>query len=172
MDFLDRNPRAQHEWGETWPKRGAKPSWDAIGWVLINGKWEWLLVEARANIEELGEEQGSEAKSNGGSPQIKEFFDSAIKNLGISANADADKWMSSYYRDANLIAMLDFMMRRGETARLVFIYFYGDAVNGKKCPQSEKEWQVPLADQSQYLGLSGHKWEKRVHRIFIPVSGG
>ena len=171
MGFLDGKSKVRDEWEKTWPKRGAKPSWDAVGQILVDGKWEWLLVEARANVEELGAGQGSEAKSNGGRPQIEMFFDSAIKNLGISANADADKWMSSYYRDANLISMLDFMMRRGETARLVSVYFCGDAVPGKQCPQNETEWGAPLAEQSRYLGLKGHKWGNWVHQIFIPVAG-
>ena len=171
MDFLDRNPRARDEWGETWPRLGAQPSWDAVGWVLVDGKWEWLLVEAKAHAGELKGE-GSKAEPHGGYPQIETFFKSAIKNLGISANADANKWIEGYYRAANLIAMLDFMMRRGETARLVFVYFCGDAVPREQCPQNETEWGAPLAAQSQHLGLDGHKWENRVHQIFIPVEGG
>ena len=168
LDFLPETSQVRKEWKKSWPQTGNPPNWDAVGKVCINGAWEWLLVEAKAHVREL--KSCCEAKEEGGRQKIEQVFEDTIKDIDISA--EVDKWMIGYYQHANRIAVLNFMLQHGESARMLFVYFCGDDVPGQCCPKNEEEWLKPLAEQDQHLGLSGvHKWADRVHKLFVPVVG-
>ncbi|TGT35908.1 MULTISPECIES: hypothetical protein [unclassified Mesorhizobium] len=53
LRFLDDREDLQRAWRAVWPARGNPPNWDALGKVRTAGAWEWLLVEAKANEQEL-----------------------------------------------------------------------------------------------------------------------
>jgi hypothetical protein len=53
LDFLSEDARAKAAWRSTWPQRGNAPNWDAIGRLRFGSDEAWLLVEAKANVEEL-----------------------------------------------------------------------------------------------------------------------
>ena len=167
LDFLPEDHKARKAWKSFWPRRGNPPNWDAVGRVLINGTWEWLLVEAKARLGEL--EKSCGAKKKGGRQKIIDAFEKTKSELGISTNTD---WLKPYYQHANRITVLNFMMQHGEPARMLFIYFCGDSFPNKEiiCPKNENGWSAALAKQDEHLGLSnGHALDNRVHKIFVPV---
>ena len=63
LDFLARESPARRAWSQLWPSRGNPPNWDAIGQAAIGGKREWILVEAKANVEELRSTCGAKPTS-------------------------------------------------------------------------------------------------------------
>jgi hypothetical protein len=44
---------SRDEWRARWPTRRPGHSWDAIGCLKFGMTHEWLLVEAKANVEEM-----------------------------------------------------------------------------------------------------------------------
>lgn len=52
-DFLPATHPARIQWLQFWPQSGNTPNWDAIGVLTANGEREWLLVEAKGNLQEL-----------------------------------------------------------------------------------------------------------------------
>ncbi len=52
LEFID-NPDVQRRWYAFWPQSGSAQNWDAVGKIFVDGKEEWLLVEAKAHIKEL-----------------------------------------------------------------------------------------------------------------------
>jgi hypothetical protein len=69
LDFLGPNDeRILHESTKVWPQSGNPPNWDAVARITKNGMSEWLLVEAKANIQEL--QSYCEARPDGGLPLI------------------------------------------------------------------------------------------------------
>ncbi|WP_155903762.1 hypothetical protein [Azospirillum brasilense] len=53
LDFLPKDSTTRTAWTGLWPPRGSQPTWDAIGHATHDGVEEWLLVEAKANLEDL-----------------------------------------------------------------------------------------------------------------------
>jgi hypothetical protein len=128
---------------------------------------EWLLVEAKSYVEELESRCG--AKEHGGLPLIQATLARTKAALEVQA---ANDWLSPYYQYANRLAMLHMMMRNGEPARLLFIYFTGDKVPGKRCPATEEGWDAPLESQDRHLGLPAqHQLSDRIHKLFLPANG-
>ena len=165
LDFLSRDSMARKMWKEFWPTKGMPHNWDAIGRVVVEGKREWLLVEAKAHPGEL--KKRCTASEGGGRPKIREALNQTKRDLGLQNGSD---WLGDYYQHANRLAALNFMIQNGEPGRLLFVYFCGDKVPGKKCPEDEGRWSVALAQQDKHLGLSnGHALTDRVHKIFVPV---
>ena len=166
LDFLLQGSTAREKWKEFWPRRGNPPNWDAVGRILIEDRWEWLLVEAKSHLNEV--KSNCTAKESGGRPKIRKALDQTKCALGIPTCAD---WLKGYYQHANRIVALNFMMENGEFGRLLFVYFCGDKFPDKVCPESEEEWSETLAKQDEHLGLSkGHALADRVHKIFVPVA--
>lgn len=177
VDFVDAASGVKSAWLECWPQSGNVPNWDAVGRFASDSGTEYLLVEAKAHVEEL---QCScttkEAKNKGGLDKIKEALETTIKANGFAA--DVDRWLRPYYQCANRLAHLHFLIEHGIPARLVFIYFCGDDWGGKTlskgklpiCPKGQNEWTDPLQKMHDHLGLKGQsELEKRVHKIFLPV---
>lgn len=178
VDFLDSASGVKSAWREFWPQSGSVPNWDAVGRIESNSGIEWLLVEAKAHVEELQSScTAKEAKEKGGLDTIKGALNTTIKANCFAA--DVDGWLRPYYQFANRLAHLHFLIEHGIPARLVFIYFCGDNWRGKTltngrpliCPKDANGWAAPLQKMHSRLGLSGQsKLEERFHKVFLRVA--
>ncbi len=165
MDFLPIEDPARVAWREWWPQSGGVQNWDAIGTLELEGVREWVLVEAKGNLEEL--ESGTKAAAHGGLPLIQQRLRESQAAFGVTSGGD---WTKLYYQYANRLAALHFLTQRGVPARLVFVYFTGDATSGRTCPASASQWHPALEAVKKHLGLTGHSaLEERVHELFVPT---
>ncbi len=174
VDFLDSASGVKSAWLEFWPQSGNVPNWDAVGRLESNSEIEWLLVEAKAHVEELQSScMAKEAKREGGLDKIKDALKTTIKANGFAA--DVDGWLKLYYQYTNRLAHLRFLIEHGIPTRLVFIYFCGDNWGGNTlsnerppiCPKDANGWGAPLQKVHSHLGLSGQsKLEESVARQF------
>ena len=53
VDFVDSASDIKSAWMKFWPQTGNVPNWDAVGRLELNSGVEYLLVEAKAHVEEL-----------------------------------------------------------------------------------------------------------------------
>jgi len=93
---------------------------------LLHALDEWLLVEAKANIQELKSSCGAKEKgqrSEGGRKLIAHTLAAVKSTLGVAEDRD---WLNGYYQYCNRIAVLEFLNRQKVPTRLMFIYFVGD----------------------------------------------
>lgn len=174
LDFLrngtDTEKRAFKAWSDFWPQQGTPHNWDAIGKLIMpDGGEEWLLVEAKAHIEELKTDCGATAE------QSIDTISKALAEAGEALNiTDAGNWFKGYYQYANRLAVLHFLNKHNIPARLLFIYFTGDKRHASYfCPKDKAGWNESLLKQDEHLGLSNCAGEltKRVHKVFIDVNG-
>ena len=56
LDFLPQGHSVRAAWKGFWPHGGGIQNWDAVGQVRFANAEEWLLVEAKANLEHLIEQ--------------------------------------------------------------------------------------------------------------------
>jgi hypothetical protein len=166
VDFLPPDHPAVHAWTKKWPQRGNPPNWDAIGVVTINGRDEWLLVEAKAHLGEMRSD--CHAKEEGGLSAIRTMLADLKADLGIAADRD---WLMRHYQYANRLAVLNLLAQNGAPARLLFIYFLCDRErDGNVCPKDSTGWEKALQEQSTWLGLEhAHKLSDRIHKMFLPT---
>ena len=170
LDFLDSHPEIQAQWREWWPQGRGIPNWDAVGWLIEGTTKELLLVEAKANVEELQSNCG--AKDPNSLKKITAALMETQRALGMPY---ARNWLRGCYQMANRLALLHFLNSRGIPTHLVLIYFTGDRGSRKPkrtCPSSRQEWLRPLAEQEVALAVgSNHPLESRVQSIFLSVDG-
>lgn len=170
LDGNVREKEAAQRWKDIWPQRGTQHHWDTVGRAIAgDGSTEWVMVEAKANVEELHSSCGAT------SARSKEMISDAIKDtagsLGIT---DTDSWLSEYYQYAKRLVFLHSLLRSGVNASLVYIYFCGDRrPDNVFCPASEKEWRPVLRRQYSHMGLpdDGRGIMGRVHDVFFGVRG-
>ncbi len=168
LDFLDPDHPARTAWTSYWPRTGSPQCWDAVGLARASGRDEWLLVEAKANVEELASHCC--ARDPGSRQLIAEAFDSTRERMGVSCGPDA--WLSPYYQYANRLACLSFLESERVPARIVNLCFVGDRRDRVTCPSSADEWRSHLRVVHAHLGLTGESdLEARVHHVFVPVAG-
>ena len=169
LEFLYDQPGLESKWKAFWPTGRGIHNWDAVGRIGDEPHRELLLLEAKANVEEM--KTDCKAKKNGqGIRKIERAFQRAKHCL--QANPDAD-WMNGYYQAANRVATLYFLQREGIPARLLFVYFLGDRNDGRECPDTEEEWRLALEAQRMHLGLGpGHYLADRIHELFLPIDSG
>jgi hypothetical protein len=168
LDFLKSKHPARREWANVWPRQGNPPNWDAVGRIRRNGANEWLLVEAKANVQEL--KSSCKAKEEGGRPLIARTLAAVKSKLGVAEDRD---WLNGYYQYCNRIAVLEILNRHEAPARLLFIYFVGDKGDATRtCPTDAAEWQSSLDAQNAHVGLATHHpLSNRVHELFLDVRG-
>ena len=166
LDFLGKDHLVQDAWSEFWPQRGGIHNWDAVGILDTGFSEDWILVEAKANIEEI--QSSCKAKEGGsGYKKIVDAFRVVKEDLGVPEEAD---WMNGYYQYANRIAALHFLARHHVPAQLLFIYFVGDSMQDSTCPQTVGEWAEALNIRNEFLSLSyGHGLGRRVKDLFLEV---
>lgn len=168
VDFLPNDDPARPAWARVWPRRGNPPNWDAVGRMTVEGRREWLLVEAKANIEEM--RSSCKASPQGGRPLIERTLNRTKEALGVAPERD---WLNGHYQFCNRIAALHFLMEHGHPARLLFLYFTGDRHGpGRTCPANADEWVGALAAQAAHVGLpEHHPLQDRVHKLMLDVTG-
>jgi hypothetical protein len=167
LDFLANDEEAQRAWRDFWPQSGNVPNWDAVARVTTTQREEWLLVEAKAHLGEL--RSSCWAKPEGGLMQITRALDITKRALGVSADRN---WLTGYYQYCNRLAVLNVLNSHGTPARLLLIYFFGDAVPAQECPQDEVGWADALEAQAQHVALPRkHPLADRIHKLFLPVAG-
>jgi hypothetical protein len=144
----------------------SRHNWDAIGRVECKGSQEWLMVEAKANIEELTLDCSAEDQSG------RDLIQSTLDKTKLSlCAADAGDWTKRYYQFCNRVAALHIMHRSGSPARMLFVYFCGDVNPSKTCPATPSGWAPVLSDLEKYVGLlpDGFYLRDRIHKVFIDV---
>jgi len=167
LEFLPAGDPIHNVWKQVWPQRGNPPNWDAVAQTKANGLTEWLLVEAKANIQEL--RSSCQASPSGGLPLISDTLSRAKVALGVAADRD---WLNGYYQYCNRLAVLEFLNRHNVPARLLFIYFTGDKGDAARmCPANAVAWNAELLRQNAHVGLAmDHPLADRIHRLFLSVS--
>lgn len=168
LNFLPAGHTALAVWRHWWPQSGNVHNWDAVGVLERDGAEEWVLVEAKGNTEEL--RQSTTAKSRefgGGLEQIEERLAETQRAMGLCGKL---RWTAPYYQYANRLALLHFLTGQGVAARMVFVYFTGDATPGRTCPATVAAWRPALEVMKKELGLTGESaLEQRVHEVFVEV---
>jgi hypothetical protein len=174
VDFLRENDPARTQWLEFWPQTGNVPSWDAVGVLTTNHGPEWLLVEAKANLQELRSSctaksyKAKDGKEKGGLNQIKSALQQVQAALAVDQRHD---WLSGYYQYCNRLAVLHFLRSQNVAARLLFVYFTGDTSGPRRtCPSNASGWKKALERLDAHVGLpAAHPLADRIHRLFLPV---
>jgi hypothetical protein len=164
LQFLPPADLAKKAWQAAWPAHRTGHSWDAIGRIRLGMAHEWLLVEAKANTEEMS--SGCQAADRAGRSQIERALNATKAELGGAADRD---WTQPYYQFCNRLVALHVLSNAGTPARLLYIYFYGDVGDQRRtCPESEDDWRVALARQDQHVGLpSRHALRHCIHKLFL-----
>ncbi len=167
LEFLHAEP-VQESWRDFWPQTGKKINWDAVGFATVVGGAEWVLVEAKANLDELKSSCG--ATNPASLELINQSLNETKQAMGVAQQAD---WLNGYYQYANRLAVLHFLLREGIRAHLLFIYFYGDRPGmGPNWPQTQQEWEPALTAMEGHLGLPpNHNYSDFIHKLFLPVAG-
>lgn len=167
LDFLPDTSPARKSWSTVWPTTGTPINWDAVAELSTEEGRAWLLLEAKANIQELQSDCG--ASDQGGLPLIQRTFDKVKNRLGVPDGAD---WLRGSYQAANRIAALHHLNEHDEPAFLIFVYFCGDRGDSKRtCPRDHTEWGPALSDQDQHLGLPFvHPLSDRIQKLFLDVN--
>jgi hypothetical protein len=125
-----------------------------------------LLVEAKAHLDEL--RSSCQAKAHGGLPQIQQALATAKEEFRAPPERD---WLQPYYNFCNRLAVLYYLMREGVVARLLFVYFYGDANPNVQASQNEQDWMQALEAMYQHVGVNVQApLMARVHKLFLPVT--
>lgn len=162
------NENVLDRWKEYWPQTGTSQNWDAIAKAEIDNQETWILGEAKAHIKEAISECGATFSSI-------QVIDKAIKEtkqaFGITSEND---WKKTYYRYANRLATLHFLLENDITTKLLFIYFIGDKhqhlTKGSICPKNEVDCYKSLKKPRNYLGLSEKIMKKKgIYEIFLNV---
>jgi hypothetical protein len=171
MDFLTAGSSGnlKREWAKFWPQRGNVQNWDAVGWLAVGSRMELLLVEAKAHVGEINTR--CKAESPGHSrDMIRQAFRDAIQ--GFEPNAEPDKWLQPYYQYCNRLAALHFLREKGVPAWLIFIYFTGDHMEERDCPDCPSGWHNALQDLYDHIEFP---WSKQqdygIHKVFLDVRG-
>jgi len=168
-DFLPADHPAHEAWSRFWPTRGNAQNWDGVARLAKGGMREWLLIEAKANLQEIKSTCGADP-DKAGYRKIVAALEETKRALGVDASRD---WMDGYYQYANRLAVLNFLASQGISARLVFIYFTGDHNGALDCPADESGWEKALETQNRHLGITNRSpIYERVHRVFLPVRCG
>ena len=166
LDFVD-DGAVQAAWAAWWPQGRGIHHWDAVGRYRVGAESGWLLVEAKANLEEIASD--CRAKPEGGRGQIEAAFAAVKQALGVDAARD---WLRGHYQYANRIAALHFLGEHGVAARLLHVYFSGDRTPNRTCPADAAGWADALAQQQAHVGIrEGHPIRARIHELHLPVDG-
>jgi hypothetical protein len=167
VEFLAADDPARKAWDAAWPRQGTGPNWDAIAKLRYGNREEWLLVEAKANVEELSSACG--AKSSDSIERIRKTLDQTKIALGVPSKAD---WMRPYYQFCNRLAVLHTLNGAGTPARLLFVYFYGDRGDQRRtCPESAVAWDETLVRLHRHVGLPDqHALADRIHYCRVNVT--
>ncbi len=164
FDFL-QNDNVLALWRGFWHQKGKQPTWDGVAKLAVGSRTEWLLLEAKANRPKLCSPPCGAAA---GRKKITQAMGKAKDFLGVHRRFS---WLGTYYQYANRLTCLYFLTQVARiSARLVFVYFYGDDFrDGTPCPSTEAEWRVVINACHLALGLpEPHPLSDFVREVFLP----
>ena len=107
VEFLDK--KIQKKWRAWWPQTGNAQNWDAVGELYFGDSKEWLLVEAKAHINEI--KNGCGAKQEGGRDRIVSNLVEAKESFNAE-EVSVEKWLAPYYQFCNRLAVLHFLQKK------------------------------------------------------------
>lgn len=168
VDFLPADHPARRDWHTFWPRSGNAPRWDAVGRLVGQSEYGWLLVEAKSHTAEII----SHCTAKGaGREQIAGSLQQAKSAYGAEPGCD---WLSPYYQMCNRLAVLAYLHRQEVRAHLLFIYFTGEETfpSGRHviCPKNEGEWVQALRPMYQHIGWNGEApLAAYVHEMYLPM---
>ena len=159
-------------WNQYWPVRGTSPQWDAVGKLVSGESEDWLLVEAKAHLDEM--ESPWHAKNAESQAMIRSAMAETAKVV-THGGVPTDAWLNKFYQYANRLAVLNFLDQTCSPpipARLIFIYFYGDLMpNHEKCPQTQDEWEDHLHAVHSDMDIDPQSpLMQRVHNVYLAVN--
>lgn len=172
--FLERIGRADLAvaLSRFWPPGGSV--WDALARIGSTG-WGFLLVEAKANTDEMRSGSGGCSAGRGRSgrspsaqslenrDQIVSALRLTREALGVPDSAE-HAWLNTHcYQHANRPAHLAFFRARGEHAWLVHLYFTGDTTHQH---DPDRIRPTTRAGRRGHATVSG-RW--RLRPVFVPA---
>jgi hypothetical protein len=170
LEFIE-DANVRESWKSFWPQTGNSQNWDAVGKIHFDSNDEWLLVEAKAHIDEMESKCG--ARNAVSKQKIQLAFEKASRAFG-NHSKPVENWLEPYYQYANRLAVLYFLMNEclpSVNARLLFIYFYGENRENLDCPQNEKEWWAAIHKMNERLGIDkDFELSKRIYPLFLHVN--
>lgn len=174
LSFLDEEKHSNilSDWRDYWPTSGNQQNWDAIGKATSDTEEQWVLVEAKANLEECkSSTQAKPASENGGRDKIIDALREPIRAFTGSSETDPEIWLNKYYQYANRLAVLHFLDKQEISASLLFIYFIGDDNKFGNCPTSKDVWQQQVKDIHEYLNLNDESLlMNNIKHLYLPVT--
>jgi hypothetical protein len=154
------------EWIKYWPQTGNCQNWDAVihltPLVPKSKKIEkWVIVEAKAHLEELKSTSGAGQKSKiiieNAFKETKDFF-------GINTE---NNWLEEYYQLANRLAFIHFMQKNNIDVSLLNIYFINGWPDDKKINVPNKNmWDKKIKEEYNYLGIN-QRAKNYISNLFI-----
>lgn len=150
LEFLTRKER---ESVGTKYEKHLNPNWDAVAEGILDGKKTYVLVEAKAHIEEVGDnsEHGGSRKE-----EISQALELAANDItGIAGIGE--EWMGRYYQMANRLYVQWVLNKSDISAIQLSLFFCGDVNNGYICPKTRAEWQDELLKEKKELRLTTPK---------------
>ena len=163
FDFI---AEIKDEWKAYWECGRFGLNWDAVG---ISRDGTYVLVEAKAHVEELNSSAGGSEKSRS---KNNEVIGRVFHKYGIECGQDS--WNSDVYQLINRLVALDFLLERGYKAKLVYVLF----VNGYEFNRpndgsaSEEEWRSAMAAEFEKAGIANSPLEGLVNLVFIDCNPG
>ncbi len=175
LDFLSPDPDLKKKWDMFWPTGKGIHNWDAVGVIDREMGREWLLVEAKAHVDEILTD--CKATDPLSVKKIQSAFTDVKDDLGVAINKD---WIHLCYQFTNRLALLWFLHRNNIQAHLLFIYFTGDKRPKRDnpawnpvCPSNANQWKEPLEKEADLVGLpQAHPLRERIHKLFLPALRG
>jgi hypothetical protein len=156
ISFLPQKDMLISVWNNYWT--GDTQNWDAIIIHIENEQIEYVIVEAKANKEEL--KSNCQAKTESQSEcKIKKAFDETRKTFGIET---LNCWLKDYYQLANRLAFINFLHSQNIKASLLNIYFINGYVKRDLHTKellddknvSKADWDKIIKDEYDYLGIN------------------
>ena len=168
--------KLEKNWKEYWAWKSLY--WDGIILNINKTSWQYILVEAKAHLEEL--ESDTQAENEQSITKINKAFDATKKRFNISTSND---WSKCYYQAANRLAFINFMLDNGLKASLLNIYFINGwkkrdlnraratpngtrPIREDKSVKTEGEWKEKINEQYAYLNFNSNA-KKCIHEVFL-----
>jgi hypothetical protein len=162
--------KIKENWKNYWPSRGQH--WDAIILNTDDEKWGYVMVEAKAHLQE-GIEDGTQAENEKSRKQIENAFKATQKRFNIDTK---NSWLDKYYQFANRLAFVNFMLENGIECSLLNIYFINGYVKRDlkntniiledKSVSTVSEWRKLIDTEYDYLGINDEA-KKYISKIFV-----
>ncbi len=138
------------------------PNWDAVAEGLFNGKKTYVLVEAKANVEEVGANSAHGGKS-------KKIISAALGSAALEITGEGDigeRWMGKYYQLANRLYTQWVLNKSGIPAFQLSLFFCGDENKKRTCPKSKEGWKKELEAEKNELQLNTSKAKDFLARYY------